>query len=181
MLRTCLATGMILASGEWVAPIAAAVIAGIGGAVVSACITAHLALKKFREQRWWDEKFRAYRELMDALDESREAAREVIRQVISGGELLDGRPSADRLRKCAFVIGKLLLSDEARHRIDDLIGAIERQSHSLKQAEEVRSLDNAAGDAAFLSAVQRTYTVLDSALSSLINDLPAIARRDLGV
>ncbi len=133
---------------------------------ISAWITAQLALRRFRAEKWWERKAEAYSRVIEALHNSKVWTEEHLKANFDNGEIPEAkrkelgnraRAAYDELRK-AMDVGAFLLCDEALSR--------------LKQYEkETRELER-----------NPPYQYLKAdfaATENCLNELIEIAKRDL--
>ena len=142
---------------------------GITVAVVSACVTWRLALKRFRAEQWWSRKADAYAAIMEALHYSKDCDSQYLREIEDRrqlnaeykAELFKKGQDADRQIRKALDMSTFLFCEEA-----------------VRVLEELRLGLADAGDATFYD--EHLYAS-QSAVTKCIDQLPAIAKKDLGV
>ncbi|MBV2131082.1 hypothetical protein [Arsukibacterium indicum] len=101
------------------------IITGIFIAGVTAYITVHLSVKRFRQERWWEKQVVAYEKLIEALHHSKAFSDEYLSASYECREVSETRDkelrakSAEAHREIEKVadVGGFLLSTEVRQRI----------------------------------------------------------------
>jgi len=101
------------------------ILAGIVVAIISALTATHLALKRFRTEKWWERKVDAYSRIIEALHNSKTWTEEHLKAAFEEQEIPEekkneltarARAAHDEIRK-AINVGGFLLSDEALNRL----------------------------------------------------------------
>lgn len=149
--------------------IAGPVIAAIITGVISAWLTASLAFRRFRHEKWWDEKFRAYSDILSSLhniavgfDESEEA-------IMRGGDI-----PADRQKFFheQYLAGKATIERQA-----DLADFLLHKDVTPRIVKMLNELDAAYG---LDDTVEHIHHATRAA-RTCIQDITKIARADLRV
>jgi hypothetical protein len=142
---------------------------GIVVAVVSAYVTVRLAIKRFRAEQWWSRKADAYAAILEALHCSKDCDSAHLSEVVEGRELNEeyrtqllerGRNANWQLRK-AIDTSKFLFCNEAVAVLDELRVGLQNADDAQQYVEKLESC----------------Y----SAEKKCLDQLPAIAKKDLGV
>jgi hypothetical protein len=149
----------------------------IASAIVSALITVHLALKRFRAERWWERKADAYSAIIEALHHMKRGIGDDLRGIEQNRPPPDDErdkeltaryaKASDEVHKAAD-LGSFLLSDQASEALKELMDG-------LRQAHEDALVDGMYPDA---------YIGLSGQLKAIekcLAKLPQIAKRDLSV
>ena len=145
------------------------ILTGIVIAGVTAFITVHLSVKRFREERWWEKQVDAYEKVIEALHHSKAFSEVHLEASYEGRNVSEERDkelrakSGEALREIerAADVGGFLLSTEAR----DRIRKYRQEAHEASNTTDwVTYLD---GDLA--------------ATGSCLEDIVKIARKDLKI
>ncbi len=102
----------------------------VGGAFLAA----HLAMKKFRSEKWWEKKAAAYAELVEALHTMKWRASEHLERIISEEEKSGMREEFELARRNIWRIADgsgFFISDEVTKAVDEM----EQELIKAKNAE----------------------------------------------
>lgn len=154
---------------------------GILVGAASALLTARVALRKYRSEKWWQRKADAYAQILQALHIMKRGLEEDLRDMKSHPTPYDTperKESFARFRQAqgriheAVDTGSFLLSDEARIAIEKLVS-------DLDNAAEL-STEHVLGMGKYTIPEEATERELD-AIRACLDRLPELAKRDLAV
>ena len=142
---------------------------GITVGAVTSWVTVRLSLHRFREEKWWELRVRAYERVVDALHDSKVYSSAKIDATIQGTKSPDETNKAltDRAIKAtqeierAADLGAFLLGNEAR----------ERLKQYLIEKEEAIQIGE------WMSLLEGTWAAADTCLQDIIE----LARQDLRI